>query len=428
MTTLPAPNPWTRRAVVATIMVAGVLLGLGLLLFTVWTYIDPVAAGVEPIPQERAYALFLVQVVTGVAGIVLTPFALRHSAAEADPLGTASGPRSALICGLLVIALGMFSPLGVPLAVVVLVSHCSRRSIAWPVAAVVTYVVGAFVAELLGVDGDPGFAWGHLALSLVIPVIALLIGMIRRRRRENRQRVLAQARMTEAESAAREDRARIAERTRIARDMHDSLSHRLSLIAMHAGALEYRAETDPEDVRESAATIRESAHAAAADLRAVLSVLREEQENTAPRLDLEELAAEARRAGTPVDITWEAPLSPADHSRAPTLIAHTLYRIVQEGLTNARKHAPGAPVRVTVSPARRAVVLRVSNPGPADPAVGTPPGGTEARVPGSGLGLVGLDERVRLVGGTLEVRPAGPGHDEHIITATLPWETGDRRA
>ena len=374
MTHLPAPNPWTRRAVIAAIMVTGVVAGLAMLLFMVWTFIEPEAAGTDPIPEERTYVLFILHVLAGLAGIALTPFALRHSPAERDPLSTASGPRSALVCGSLVIVLGMISALVAPLAVVVLVSLCSRRSAVWPMTAVAAYLVGAFAAELLGVDGVPGISWGYLAVSLVIPVVALLIGIVRRRRREDRHRVLAQARLAEAETAAREDRARIAERTRIARDMHDSLSHRLSLIAMHAGALEYRAETDPQDVRESAATIRESAHAAASDLRAVLSVLREGQEGTAPRLDLEELAAEARAAGTAVSIEWADPLTPADYATAPTIIAHTMYRIVQEGLTNARKHAPGAPVRVTLTPARRAVVLRMSNPVPAVPAEVIPEG------------------------------------------------------
>lgn len=362
MSLLPAPTPWPRRAVVAAIVVAGAVLGLGLLLFSLWTYLEPAATDSPVLPDEWIAVLVLTHLVLGIAGIALTPFALRHSPVEADPLSTESGPVSALVCGALTIVCGVISPLATPLAVVALVSMCSRRSVWWPVTAVLTYVIGAAIGELTGIDGYPGFDWELFALALVFPVIALLIGLFRRRQRDARQRILAQARMAEAEANAREDRARISERTRIARDMHDTLSHRLSLIAMHAGALEYRAETDPDDVRTSAATIRESAHAAAEDLRTVLTVLREVQEDTAPRLDLEELAAQARQAGTPVAIRWEAPLTPADYSRAPTIIAHTMYRVVQECLTNARKHAPGAPVQVTLTPTKRTVVLRVSNP------------------------------------------------------------------
>lgn len=539
MSLLPAPNPWPRRAVVAAIVVAGAVLGLGLLLFSLWTYLEPAATDSPVLPDEWIAVLVLTHLVLGIAGIALTPFALRHSPVEADPLSTESGPVSALVCGALTIVCGVISPLAAPLAVVALVSMCSRRSVWWPVTAVLTYVIGAAIGELTGIDGYPGFDWELFALALVFPVIALLIGLFRRRQRDARQRILAQARMAEAEANAREDRARISERTRIARDMHDTLSHRLSLIAMHAGALEYRAETDPDDVRTSAATIRESAHAAAEDLRTVLTVLREVQEDTAPRLDLEELAAQARQAGTPVAIRWEAPLTPADYSRAPTIIAHTMYRVVQECLTNARKHAPGAPVQVTVTPAKRTVVLRVSNPvvggagsgvgeagevggagsggggagevggtGSGSPGTGptvglsqesggvagttlrrkshtpaprtradstaaaTRAGGTPAgargdsgsALPGSGLGHIGLAERVRLVGGTMEVHdpriagasgaagtskgdgrsrwvpasglvPAsgaasasGADDREFSVTVILPWQTGGRRA
>lgn len=539
MSLLPAPNPWPRRAVVAAIVVAGAVLGLGLLLFSLWTYLEPAATDSPVLPDEWIAVLVLTHLVLGIAGIALTPFALRHSPVEADPLSTESGPVSALVCGALTIVCGVISPLAAPLAVVALVSMCSRRSVWWPVTAVLTYVIGAAIGELTGIDGYPGFDWELFALALVFPVIALLIGLFRRRQRDARQRILAQARMAEAEANAREDRARISERTRIARDMHDTLSHRLSLIAMHAGALEYRAETDPDDVRTSAATIRESAHAAAEDLRTVLTVLREVQEDTAPRLDLEELAAQARQAGTPVAIRWEAPLTPADYSRAPTIIAHTMYRVVQECLTNARKHAPGAPVQVTLTPAKRTVVLRVSNPvvggagsgvgeagevggagsggggagevggtGSGSPGTGptvglsqesggvagttlrrkshtpaprtradstaaaTRAGGTPAgargdsgsALPGSGLGHIGLAERVRLVGGTMEVHdpriagasgaagtskgdgrsrwvpasglvPAsgaasasGADDREFSVTVILPWQTGGRRA
>lgn len=539
MSLLPAPNPWPRRAVVAAIVVAGAVLGLGLLLFSLWTYLEPAATDSPVLPDEWIAVLVITHLVLGIAGIALTPFALRHSPVEADPLSTESGPVSALVCGALTIVCGVISPLAAPLAVVALVSMCSRRSVWWPVTAVLTYVIGAAIGELTGIDGYPGFDWELFALALVFPVIALLIGLFRRRQRDARQRILAQARMAEAEANAREDRARISERTRIARDMHDTLSHRLSLIAMHAGALEYRAETDPDDVRTSAATIRESAHAAAEDLRTVLTVLREVQEDTAPRLDLEELAAQARQAGTPVAIRWEAPLTPADYSRAPTIIAHTMYRVVQECLTNARKHAPGAPVQVTLTPAKRTVVLRVSNPvvggagsgvgeagevggagsggggagevdvtGSGSPGTGptvglsqesggvagttlrrkshtpaprtradstaaaTRAGGTPAgargdsgsALPGSGLGHIGLAERVRLVGGTMEVHdpriagasgaagtskgdgrsrwvpasglvPAsgaasasGADDREFSVTVILPWQTGGRRA
>ena len=167
-------------------------------------------------------------------------------------------------------------------------------------------------------------------------------GLFVRARRE-----LVRSLREQAERAG--DEARAAERRRIAREMHDVLAHRLSLLSVHAGALEFRPEAPPEEVAEAASVIRESARAALEELRGVIGVLREDSgesltEPPQPTLaDLPALVEESREAG--MRITAQIELGDA----APAAAAgRTAYRIAQEGLTNARKHAPGAAVTLTV--------------------------------------------------------------------------------
>ncbi|WP_233580486.1 sensor histidine kinase [Streptomyces triticirhizae] len=230
-------------------------------------------------------------------------------------------------------------------------------------------------------------------------------------------------------------------REAIAREMHDVLAHRLSLLSVHAGALEYHPDASPEQVRDAAAVIRSSAHQALEELRDVIGVLRAGPEGPAaeragstrpqPTLaDLPQLAEESRRAGTPVQLDTavqrdtavgpggtvgpdrgaaERPASP------PEALGRTVYRVVQEALTNVRKHAPGAKALVHVAGAPGdGITVRVSNRVPAPQAARVP----GARVPGAGAGLTGLRERVTLAGGRLEHTR---GRDDFVLTAWLPW-------
>ncbi len=145
------------------------------------------------------------------------------------------------------------------------------------------------------------------------------------------------------------DEARAAERRRIAREMHDVLAHRLSLLSVHAGALEFRPDAPAEEVAEAAGVIRENARAALDELRGVIGVLREDggeslTEPPQPTLaDLAALVEESRAAGMRVTASIEL-----GDAAPPAAVGRTAYRIVQEGLTNARKHAPGAAVTLTV--------------------------------------------------------------------------------
>jgi len=238
------------------------------------------------------------------------------------------------------------------------------------------------------------------------------------------------ARRAEAEQARHVAEARAAERARLAREMHDVLAHRLSLLATYAGALEYRPDASPERLARAAGVIREGVHQALDELREVIGVLRDDDlaDGTHPQpglASLGPLVAETRDAGTPVDLV-NAISQPDD---LPGSVGRTAYRVVQEGLTNARKHAPGRPVRVLLDgrPGGELLVELANPVGPAlfprptDP--DRPPGPVGPPINGSGSGLIGLTERVRLTGGELDHAVGADG--EFRLRARLPWPSAD---
>jgi signal transduction histidine kinase len=210
----------------------------------------------------------------------------------------------------------------------------------------------------------------------------------------------------QTEARLRTEQAQMEAREAVAREIHDVLGHRLSLLSVHAGALEYRPDASAEDVARAARVIRESAHQALQDLREVIGVLRAPVgELPQPTVaDVPELVAESRRAGMQVDLHQDV------NCATPDTMGRTAYRVVQEGLTNARKHAPGAAVTVTVAGSAGSVLtVEVVNTSPVDP----------QPTPAPGQGLTGLAERVGLAGGRLEHGPTGAGGWR--LAAWLPW-------
>ncbi len=258
-------------------------------------------------------------------------------------------------------------------------------------------------------------------LSVVLLVTALVVaatawGMFVRARRQLLFTLRERALRAEADQVLHAEGARLAERTRIAREMHDVLAHRISLMALHAGALEVTPGLPPEKVRESAELLRMTAHEALGELRSVIGVLRQEpgQEPTAtapqPTLDdIPRLVEETRRAGAKIDFEMQVDSSDS----APGALGRDAYRVVQEALTNIGKHATGtrARVRVTGAPGRGLhVSIRnaLSARAHAEPAL-----------PGGGAGLLGLQERVTLAGGVLSHGPDGSG--DFFVEADLRW-------
>ncbi len=254
--------------------------------------------------------------------------------------------------------------------------------------------------------------WASNLWSTIIIAAVVAWGMFVRARRQLVLSLRERALRAEAEQQLRVEQARHQERARIAREMHDVLAHRISLLSVHAGALEFRPDAPPAEVERAAGVIRASAHQALQDLREVIGVLREASGDGAPErpqpslADLPGLIDESRRAG--MTVRWENRL--ADAAMVPASIGRSAYRTVQEGLTNARKHAPGAAVRVTVDgSAGSGLTVEVRNPLVRN----------AQEIPGAGVGLIGLTERAMLAGGRLEHGDTDQG--DFRVHAWLPW-------
>ncbi|MFC9060027.1 sensor histidine kinase [Streptomyces sp. NPDC057074] len=203
------------------------------------------------------------------------------------------------------------------------------------------------------------------------------------------------------------DQARLKERARIAQDMHDSLGHELSVMALLAGGLEL-APGLSERHRESVGQLRERCTTATERLHEVIGLLREDPTPslTPAHESVAQLARRFQRSGTPVEFQEDGA---RDRPGTPRLSDLAAYRVVQEALTNAAKHAPGAPVTVRVTHTADETVVSVVNERPEQ--------GADAPATGSGSGLIGLDERVGLAGGTLQTGPRAGGFEVH---ARLP--------
>ena len=273
--------------------------------------------------------------------------------------------------------------------------------------------------------GPLGQSVAAVGLSLLLMTPPVAWGMVVRARRELIDSLRERAERAEAEAWLRAEQIRGREREEIAREMHDVLAHRITLMSLHAGALELRRDMGAEEVAKVAGTIRASAHQALEDLREILGVLRGgpgahgrgEEGAAGPRpqpgvADIAELVSEARAAGLAVRLEDRLPAG----REAPSSLGRTAYRVVQEGLTNARKHAPGCAVLVELDRVGEGELhIRVRN------ALGGPVEGSG--LPGSRSGLLGLTERVSLAGGRLEHGPrrTRDGGVEFCLEAWLPW-------
>ncbi|MCJ0872598.1 sensor histidine kinase [Streptomyces sp. AP-93] len=231
-------------------------------------------------------------------------------------------------------------------------------------------------------------------------LLAVALGLWAGGRRRLVESLATQVEQLRTERELREQAARLAERATIAAEMHDVLAHRLSLIALHAGVLATRKVSLPARVAERLDLLRTTSTDALADLRDVLGALRDPDADVvgappAPALrEVDELIEQARHAGQSIEVTVTG-------RAGRVAAAHRLavYRLVQEALTNARKHAPGTAVSVRVNYGPPATIVEVINPAATRPATVTP----------SGFGLIGLRERVEALGGHLNAGPSGGG-------------------
>lgn len=250
--------------------------------------------------------------------------------------------------------------------------------------------------------------WISVTEMVVVTVAEVLAGLYIGTQREYVSSLHEQKRQAEEQNRLQIEKARSLERERIAREMHDVLAHRISLISMHSGALAYRTDLNRDQVRETSALISATAREALSDLRQVLGVLRgDEPLQPQPTLsELPTLITEARDAGMTIRYTSEI----GDTALVPETLGRTLYRIAQEALTNAAKHSPTATVNLGVYGCRGdGLTMTVSNLRRPAPLPGSA---------GAGLGLVGMRERVALAGGELMVRDE---HRRFTLEAWLPW-------
>jgi signal transduction histidine kinase len=276
---------------------------------------------------------------------------------------------------------------------------------------IVTAALGFVVVTHLWTGGDVGAQVSQVIGFLVLLVLPGAVGALVRTRALLLQALRDRAEKAEAERELLARDAVLTERTRIAREMHDAVGHRVSLMVLQAGAIEMAA-ADRQRVAQLAGQVQTAGRQALDELRQTVGVLRAEDAEEAPRApqpglgDLPALVDSCRAAGMAVALT----MPPEGSSPVDAAAGRAAYRVVQEALTNAGKHAPGAAVQVVVERPAGELALRVVNGAPSRPA--------DADVPGGGYGLVGLGERVRTLGGRLHAGPRLDGGFE--VVAVLP--------
>ncbi|WP_420708230.1 histidine kinase [Streptomyces sp. HGB0020] len=309
------------------------------------------------------------------------------------------------------IPVGMLSNTAGGAGVVILFTlavHRPFRYVAW-----IGGIALAQVPLLFWLRPDPDLPYaGAVAFTEMATLTVIAWGLFVRSKRQLMLSLRDRARRAETEAQLRAEQAQRLAREAIAREMHDVLAHRLTLLSVHAGALEFRPDAPQQEIARAAGVIRESAHEALQDLREIIGVLRAGEPDDAGRPQptlaaLDALVAESREAGMKVTLASRV----SDPADVPSSVGRTAYRIAQEALTNARKHAPGTEVTVTVTGAPGdGLVVDVRNPAPE---------GDVPSVPGSGQGLIGLTERATLAGGRLEHGPEPAGGFR--VRAWLPW-------
>jgi signal transduction histidine kinase len=330
-------------------------------------------------------------VFTGSVLVAVAVFFLRRTAPIVPFLGAAV---------LAVLSLGISGAL--PVTAYAVGRYTSR----WPVR-VVAAVVGTLVLTRFWTAPELDDFLGGLASTAVAVLLPGAIGAYVRSRAELMTALTERAERAEAERELLAREAIAAERTRIAREMHDAVGHRVSLMVLQAGAIEMAA-TDRDRVEQLACQVQAAGRKALDELRQAVGVLRAGEDDDAPLSpqpgldDLQRLVKECRAAGMNVEL--DCP--PVD---VDPVVSRAAYRIVQEALTNAGKHSPGATVTVAIERSDDELTIRVVNGPPTEPVL------TGA---GGGYGLVGLQERVRTLDGRLRAEPRLDGG--FLVEAVLP--------
>ncbi|SHG12480.1 sensor histidine kinase [Streptoalloteichus hindustanus] len=370
----------------------------------------------RPIPRRRLfYELFVLALVLGPGAL----FGLADSDtpswafAVAAPLAailTLLRLRFPAFTLLAVGALSLLSAGTVSVLVVVASYGAGYRVARWwrlivSVCGVLTFQMTAAWFQFLGSRSVLTIVLAFLVLVVALPA---LMGRYRAQRRALINALRQRNAHLERERLVVAEQARLRERTRIARDMHDSLGHQLTLVSLHAGALEMTAAL-PEPQMRAVRVLRDATQSAMQELRQIIGVLTQEDDAergaTQTLSDVDELVTRSRQAGMNVLVERTG-----QHRALPALTEQAAFRVLQEGLTNAHKYAPGAEVRVLVEFRPAGLRVAVANTAPTGPA----PDGVSS----GGQGLIGLRERVAVAGGELTSRPTADGG--FVVEAALP--------
>ncbi|MFF2620812.1 sensor histidine kinase [Oerskovia jenensis] len=361
------------------------------------------------LPQESGPRVAL-DLGVGLVAVALAPLLWwspqRARTTPHDAAGLAGPVGPALVLA----ALAALSPAATPASTVATLEVARRRPLRVAVLVAAAGFAGHAVQALWRPVGLPLGWW--LLCDAAVHAALVGWGAFARARAQVVADLRERARRAEREQELSVREAQAAERSRIAREMHDTLAHRLSLLATVAGALEFRPDTPPAEVARAAGLVRGGVSAALEDLREIVGVLRAEPDALRPAsglADVARLVEESRAAG--VDVDWE---QHGDPGGVPATVQAAAFRAVQEGLTNARRHAPGSVVRVAVSVVPGEVRVDVSDDGPS-------PGSVPSRQ-GTGTGLVGLRERAGLLRGEVLAGPAPEGAGFRL-TVSLPWDS-----
>ena len=379
------------------------------LLFINTTHVNQVSANGAPLPAD------FWQVTLAVVTVLPLPLA-----AKSPMLAWRTGWLALLLSPLLPAAWWGGWPWGPPQVFALLGAFClaavrqQRAALWWMWALTLIPWAGWLIREIPDLGGPVGATMVFTAATIAVDSVGS---------RLRTQRALAtQTLYTDSERARR---AVLEERTRIARELHDVVAHHLSLIAVQAETAPYRLGELPEPVGAEFGSLSEVARQALTEMRRLLGVLRQDQPaGLAPQPQLTELPAlvdAARRAGVEVELSVPAELT--EFGSVPAGVGLCAYRIVQESLSNASRHAPGAAVTVSLEHEGHAVQLHVAN-GPSSPAAGSGRehkhgnGDGTTNEGGCGHGLTGMRERVALLGGALSAGPTPAGG--FAVSVVLP--------
>ncbi|RFS85231.1 sensor histidine kinase [Actinomadura spongiicola] len=238
--------------------------------------------------------------------------------------------------------------------------------------------------------------------------VPVLLGLYMGARKQLLASLQERAARLEREQHLLAERARGEERTRIAREMHDVVANRISVMVVHAGALKAIAVRDPSRAAETASVIGDMGRQALEELRHVIGVLRQGEEalpqEAVTLAHVRELVGQSGAAGLRVDLSIRG-----DERPMPVAVGRTVYRLIQEALTNVHKHAGSADTRVGLDLLPEAIEVEIAND--------RPTAGPDHRLPSGGNGLVGLRERVTALGGSFEAGPSGGGY---AVRARIP--------